>query len=85
MSDLDVRLRTWRHHLHRHPETAFEERATGDFVASVLEEAGYEVVCGIGGTGLVASMTKGASPRSVGLRADMDGLPITEVEGRAHG
>ncbi|NYF98302.1 M20 aminoacylase family protein [Janibacter cremeus] len=85
MSDLDARLRTWRHHLHRHPETAFEERATGDFVATVLQEAGYEVARGVGGTGLVASMTKGASPRSVGLRADMDGLPLTEVEGRRHG
>ena len=85
MPDFDESLRTWRRHLHRHPETAFEEHATGDFVAAVLEEAGYEVVRGVGGTGLVASMTKGVSPRSVGLRADMDGLPITEVEGREHG
>lgn len=85
MSDLDARLRAWRHHLHRHPETAFAEHATADFVASVLREAGYEVARGIGGTGLVASLTKGVSPRSVGLRADMDGLPLTEVEGRAHG
>ena len=85
MPDFDESLRTWRRHLHRHPETAFEEHATGDFVAAVLEEAGYEVVRGVGGTGLVASMTRGVSLRSVGLRADMDGLPITEVEGREHG
>jgi amidohydrolase len=81
----EEQLRAWRHHLHRHPETAFEEAVTSDSVAAVLADLGYDVVRGLGGTGLVASLTKGESPRAVGLRADMDGLPITEVAGREHG
>ncbi|NLG23198.1 MAG: amidohydrolase [Actinomycetales bacterium] len=83
--DLGTRLRAWRHHLHRHPETAFAEELTSDYVAGVLTEMGYAVARGIGGTGLVASLTRGTSGRAVGLRADMDGLPIQEVPGRPHG
>lgn len=79
------RLTTWRHHLHAHPETAFGEHATADYLASALEDLGYAVHGGLGGTGLIASLTRGASGRAVGLRADMDGLPIQEVAGRAHG
>lgn len=84
-ADLDARLRAHRHRLHRHPETAFEERQTSDYVAGELERLGWTVTRGVGGTGVVASLTKGASPRAVGLRADMDALPISEVEGREHG
>ncbi|MCK0113428.1 amidohydrolase [Ornithinimicrobium sp. F0845] len=84
-ASLANRLRAWRHHLHRHPETAFAEHATSDYLASALEDLGYAVTRGIGGTGLVASLTRGSSRRAVGLRADMDALPIQEVPGRAHG
>lgn len=84
-SALDSRLRAWRHQLHRHPETAFTEHATADFLATELTELGYDVASGIGGTGVVASLTRGSSTRAVGIRTDMDGLPIQEVEGRAHG
>lgn len=81
----EYRLRGWRHHLHRHPETAFTEHATADHVAGVLEELGYDVTRGVGGTGVVASLTRGASGRAVGLRADLDGLPIQEESGREYG
>ena len=54
-------------------------------MAGVLERLGYDVSRGLGGTGLVASLTRGTSGRAVGLRADLDGLPIQEVPGREHG
>ncbi len=76
--DLDARVRNWRHHLHRHPETAFAEHETGEFIAAVLVDLGYDVVRGVGGTGVVGSLTRGTSRRSMGLRADMDGLPLSE-------
>ncbi|WP_022923710.1 amidohydrolase [Serinicoccus marinus] len=82
---LDARPRAWRHHLHRHPETAFTEHTTVDYLAGVLEDLGYDVARGIGGTGAVASLTHGTSGRAVGLRTDLDALPIQEVEGREHG
>lgn len=84
-TDLPTRLRAWRHHLHRHPETAFAEHATAAYLAGVLTDLGYDVATGIGGTGLVASLTRGEGTRAVGLRADMDGLPLQEVPGREHG
>lgn len=85
MSDvLDGRLRRWRHHLHRHPETAFGEHATSDYVASVLEDLGFDVARGIGGTGVVGSLIRGTSTRAVGLRADMDGLALREMGPHAH-
>ncbi|GAA1167141.1 M20 aminoacylase family protein [Ornithinimicrobium humiphilum] len=84
-ADLSARLRAWRHHLHRHPETAFAEHATADYLAGELEALGFDVARGLGGTGLVASLTRGTGDRAVGLRTDLDGLPITEVPGREHG
>ncbi|WP_435201742.1 M20 aminoacylase family protein [Janibacter sp. GS2] len=84
-SEREARLRGWRHHLHRHPETAFAEHATAEHVAGVLEGLGYDVTRGVGGTGVVASLTRGTSGRAVGLRADLDGLPIQEVSGRSYG
>lgn len=87
MSDLafEQQLVRWRHHLHRHPETGFKEHRTADYVAQVLGLMGLEVHRGIGGTGLVASLTVGDGPGVIGLRADMDALALTEAaEGRAH-
>ncbi|TED75764.1 M20 aminoacylase family protein [Pseudomonas aeruginosa] len=71
-------LVSWRHHLHKHPEVGFEEIQTSDYVAAALQEMGLEVHRGIGGTGLVASLTVGDSTKVIGLRADMDALHIHE-------
>jgi hippurate hydrolase len=70
-----------RRHLHQHPELAFEEHATSDFVGSLLTEWGYQVTRGLGGTGLVGTLSNGDGARRLGLRADMDALPITETTG----
>lgn len=74
----------WRHRLHQCPEAGFAEVVTSGYVAEVLTGLGLDVVTGMGGTGVVASITRGTSPRTVGLRADMDGLPIPERAERAH-
>ena len=73
-----------RQDFHRHPELAFEEERTGGKVADLLEGWGYEVFRGVGGTGVVASLRRGNGPRSLGLRADMDALPIIEETGLAY-
>jgi amidohydrolase len=67
-----------RHDIHAHPELGFEENRTADIVADKLTEWGIEVSRGIGKTGVVGSLRMGNDPRSVGLRADMDALPILE-------
>ncbi|NMM81322.1 amidohydrolase [Acidovorax sp. SRB_14] len=67
-----------RHELHRYPELAFAEHRTSDLVAKKLEEWGYSVTRGIGGTGLVGTLKVGEGSRTIGLRADMDALPIEE-------
>ncbi len=68
----------WRHELHSRPELAFQEHATADFVAGKLDSMGLSVHRGIGRTGVVASLRAGRGTGSVGLRADMDALPIQE-------
>jgi amidohydrolase len=84
-TDFDQQLVRWRHHLHRVPETGFNEARTSDYVASVLALLGLEVQRGIGGTGVVASLTVGEGTGRIGLRADMDALAIHEAaEHRAH-
>jgi hippurate hydrolase len=70
-----------RRDIHRHPELAFEEHRTADLVANKLEAWGYEVHRGLGGTGVVGTLKRGTSTRCVGLRADMDALPIQEASG----
>jgi amidohydrolase len=77
-------VRAWRHDLHQIPETAFDEHRTSAYVATVLRELGYEVTTGIGGTGLVGSLTRGTSGRVVGLRSELDALPIPERSGVAY-
>ncbi len=77
-STLQSKLKHWRHHFHRNPETGFEELATSDYVARILESFGLEVHRGIGGTGVVANLKVGDGPRAIGLRADMDALDIVE-------
>jgi amidohydrolase len=74
-------LTAWRRHLHAHPELTLHEQNTAAFVCAKLRELGVAFVAGIGGHGVVATIARGASNRSVGLRADMDALPIGETTG----
>ncbi len=77
-------LIAWRHDIHAHPELGFQENRTSDFVAQKLAEFGCQVHRSIGKTGVVATLTNGRSQRSIGLRADMDALPIDEANEFAH-
>lgn len=77
----DPRLRQWRYQLHCIPETAFNEHATSAYVADVLRTLGFDVLTGIGGTGVVGSLTRGSAGRAVGLRCELDALPLTEDSG----
>jgi len=70
-----------RRDIHRYPELAFEEHRTSELVASKLKAWGYSVYRGLGGTGVVGTLQRGNSKRSLGLRADMDALPIQEKTG----
>lgn len=74
----------WRHHIHAHPETAFEEHKTAEFVARKLESFGITVHRGLAKTGVVGTLKAGAGNRAVGLRADMDALNLTEMNGFLH-
>jgi len=80
----DGQMREIRHRIHAHPELAYEEFHTSDLVAEKLTEWGYEVTRGIGGTGVVGTLVNGSSNRSLGLRADMDALPIHEATGKPY-
>jgi hippurate hydrolase len=72
-----------RRDIHRHPELAFEERRTAALVAERLRAWGYEVTDGLGGTGVVGMLKRGPGGKRLGLRADMDALPIDEASGAA--
>ena len=74
----------WRQSIHANPELGFEEHATSAMVAEKLAAWGIEVHRGIAGTGLVGVLRNGTSGRSIGLRADMDCLPMTEETGAPH-
>ena len=78
IADLLPAMTEWRRDLHAHPELGFEEHRTSDSVAAKLAEWGIEVTRGIAGTGLVGTLRQGSSGRAIGLRADMDCLPMTE-------
>ncbi|BEP39209.1 M20 aminoacylase family protein (plasmid) [Variovorax sp. V59] len=73
-----------RRDIHRHPELAFEEFRTSDLVAERLACWGYAVERGLGGTGVVGQLRRGTGSKRLGLRADMDALPIAEATGLAH-
>lgn len=73
-----------RRDLHAHPELRFEEHRTADVVARELEDLGYAVSRGLGGTGVVASLPGAAPGRGIVLRADLDALPIQEANDFAH-
>ena len=78
---LRASLTTWRRHLHANPELSLQEHATAAFVAERLGELGVSFTTGVGGNGIVATISRGQSNRNVGLRADMDALPIDEQTG----
>ena len=68
----------WRHDFHAHPELNFDLDITSSKVADILKSFGLEVHEGIGKTGIVAVLKNGNSNKSIGIRADMDALPVTE-------
>ncbi|GGM11730.1 M20 aminoacylase family protein [Pseudomonas asuensis] len=72
---------TLRRDLHRHPELGYEEHRTSDLVAASLKAWGYEVHRGLGGTGVVGTLKVGSGKKRLGIRADMDALPIAEATG----
>ena len=76
-------LTAWRRDLHAHPELAYEEQRTADFVAQQLAACGVDVHRGLATTGVVGTLRRGDGPR-VGLRADMDALPMQEANQFAH-
>src|ERR1700710_2015372 len=78
---LHDRLTGWRRHLHANPELTLHETNTAVFVQDRLSELGIPFTANIGGHGVVATLSRGQSNRSVGLRADMDALPILETSG----
>jgi len=77
-------LTSWRRDLHAHPELGFTEHRTSELIAERLHSFGIEVHCGIGGTGVVGVLRQGDSGRTIGLRADMDALPIHEANAFQH-
>src|SRR5581483_5314304 len=77
-------IRDLRHDMHAHPELAFQEVRTSDLVANTLTTWGIPVHRGLGRTGVVGILKNGTSSRSVGLRADMDALPVQEKNTFAH-
>ncbi|CAJ2848897.1 M20 aminoacylase family protein [Burkholderia pseudomallei] len=81
LAPLAEALREIRHRIHRHPELAYEEVETAALVADKLEAWGWRVTRGVGGTGVVGTLRVGDGARSVGVRADMDALPIAEATG----
>ncbi|MFJ7568193.1 M20 aminoacylase family protein [Herminiimonas sp. NPDC097707] len=77
-------LQAIRREIHANPELCFEERETAEFVASKLTEWGIPVLRGMGVTGVVGIIRNGSSDRAIGLRADMDALPIQEINTFPH-
>lgn len=70
-----------RRDIHQHPELAYEEHRTSELVTAKLRQWGYEVTTGLGRTGVVGQLIRGSGKRRIGLRADMDALPIQEATG----
>ena len=81
---LHAEMTAWRRDFHAHPETAFEEHRTAEVVAHKLESFGIPAHRGLAKTGVVGSLKVGTSARAVGLRADLDALPIQETGALEH-
>lgn len=84
ITELAADMSEVRRDLHRHPELAYGEKRTASVVAKLLREWGIEVHEGIGRTGVVGVIAAGNSGNAIGLRADMDALPIQETSGAPH-
>ena len=84
LRELHAEMTAWRHDLHAHPETAFEERRTSDVVAEKLKSFGLDVHRGLARTGVVGTLKSGSGNRAIGLRADMDALDLEEMNDFAH-
>ena len=85
IADFHPEMTAWRRDLHAHPEIAFEEQRTATFVAEKLRAFGVdEVHTGIAKTGVVGVIRAGSSDRTIGLRADMDALPMEEMTNLAY-
>ncbi|MBU0751442.1 MAG: amidohydrolase [Gammaproteobacteria bacterium] len=84
LPDLAERIATIRRDIHAHPELAFHENRTADVVAAHLEAAGVEVHRGLARTGVVGRISCGSGSRAIGLRADMDALPLAELNDFLH-
>ncbi|MBX3644607.1 MAG: amidohydrolase [Rubrivivax sp.] len=85
LAPLHAEMTAWRRDIHSHPELGFEEHRTAALVAAKLEAFGFdEVHRGVGRTGVVGVLRAGRSPRAIGLRADMDALPILELNRFGH-
>ena len=85
LAPLHAEMTAWRQDIHAHPELGFQEHRTAALVAAKLEAFGFdEVHRGVGRTGVVGVLRAGCSARSIGLRADMDALPILEVNRFGH-
>ena len=78
-SDLHEQMVTWRHHLHQYPELSFKEEITSDYIASVLKSHDIEIYRGLAVTGIIATVHGQRDGNIIGLRADMDALPIQEL------
>ncbi|NMM64433.1 amidohydrolase [Clostridium sp. P21] len=76
--DFEKQLIEWRHYFHMHPETAFEEKNTSEYIAKALTDMGLEVHRNIGGTGIVANLTVGDGKEVIGIRTDIDAINLTE-------
>ncbi|HEX3885445.1 MAG TPA: M20 aminoacylase family protein [Stellaceae bacterium] len=85
IADFHADMTAWRHDIHAHPETAFEETRTAGQVAELLESFGIAVERGVAKTGVIGTL-KGSAPghRAIALRADMDALHVHEKNGFAH-
>ncbi len=84
IAELQPRISALRRDIHAHPELAFKENRTSNLVAAELAAAGVEVHRGLAGTGVVGVLKCGDGKRAIGLRADMDALPVDESNTFAH-
>lgn len=78
VAEIEPEVVAWRRDFHQHPELGMAETRTAGVIAAELRKLGYEVTTGVGGTGVVGVLRGGKPGPVVALRADMDGLPVTE-------
>ncbi len=84
MRNIQKDVQSWRQDIHKYPELGFQENRTAGIIAGLLAEFGLDVHAGIGTTGVVGVLTRGVAEQAIGLRADMDALPIQEANTFEH-